>query len=253
MVTDALGHPATVLLLGGSSEIGSAVAAGLVARGAQTVVLAGRDRDRLQAAAGSLQTAGAQVHIVDFDADQPDTHHAVVQQVVARHGDLDVTILAFGVLGDQTRDERDPDAAVAVTRTNYLGAVSALTVLGNQLRSQGHGAIVVLSSVAGERVRRSNYIYGASKAALDGFALGVGEALRGSGATVLVVRPGFVHTQMTHGQPAAPLSTTPKQVAAAALHALDTGADIVWVPGALRPVLAVLRHLPRSVFRRLPI
>ena len=171
MVTDALGRPATVLLLGGSSEIGGAITAALVARGARTVVLAGRDHHALQTAAGPLQAAGAQVHTVDFDADQPHTHHAVVQQVVARHGDIDVTILAFGVLGDQTRDERDPAGAAAVTRTNYLGAVSALTVLGNQLRSQGHGAIVVLSSVAGERVRRSNYIYGASKAALDGFAL----------------------------------------------------------------------------------
>ncbi len=253
MVTDALGRPATVLLLGGSSEIGGAITAALVARGARTVVLAGRDHHALQTAAGPLQAAGAQVHTVDFDADQPHTHHAVVQQVVARHGDIDVTILAFGVLGDQTRDERDPAAAVAVTRTNYLGAVSALTVLGNQLRSQGHGAIVVLSSVAGERVRRSNYIYGASKAALDGFALGLGEALRGSGATVLVVRPGHVHTRMTQGLPAAPLSTTPEQVAAAALHALDTCAEIVWVPGVLRLVLTVLRHLPRNVFRRLPV
>ena len=112
---------------------------------------------------------------------------------------------------------------------------------------------MVLSSVAGERVRRSNYIYGASKAALDGFALGLGEALRGSGGTVLVVRPGYVHTRMTQGLPAAPLSTTPKQVAAATLHALDTGAEIVWVPGTLRLVLTVLRHLPRNVFRRLPV
>lgn len=232
MVTDALGRPGTVLVLGGSSEIGLAIAAQLNAR---TTVLAGRTLP------------------VRFDADDTDSHQQVIDDVVAEHGDLDVVVLAFGVLGDQARDEVDPGRAVAVMRTNLLGAVSAMTVVGNQLRTQGHGTLVVLSSVAGERVRRTNYVYGASKAGLDGFALGLGESLRGSGARVLVVRPGFVHTKMTAGLPKAPLSTTPEKVAAATVKGIASGAELVWAPGALRVLMSVLRHVPRSVFRRLPI
>jgi decaprenylphospho-beta-D-erythro-pentofuranosid-2-ulose 2-reductase len=249
VVTDALGRPGTVLLLGGTSEIGLAVARALVARGARTVVLAGRDAEALRA----VQLPGATVNAVAFDADDTASHQAVVDDVVARHGDLDVVVLAFGVLGDQERDETDPAAAVAVARTNFLGVVSALTVVGNRLRDQGHGSAVLLSSVAGERVRRSNYVYGASKAGADGFALGLGEALRGSGAHVLVVRPGFVRTRMTAGMKAAPLSTGPDEVAEVVLRGLDKGADLVWAPGALRVVMSVLRHVPRGLFRRLPV
>ncbi|MGZ6803487.1 MAG: decaprenylphospho-beta-D-erythro-pentofuranosid-2-ulose 2-reductase [Nocardioidaceae bacterium] len=249
MVTDALGRPGTVLVLGGASEIGLAVARALVARGARTVVLAGRDVAALRA----LQLPGASVDAVEFDADDVTTHQGVLDDVVARHGDLDVVVLAFGVLGDQARDETDPAAAVAVARTNFLGVVSALTVVGNRLREQGHGSAVLLSSVAGERVRRSNYVYGASKAGADGFALGLGDALRGTGAHVLVVRPGFVRTRMTAGLRAAPLSTGPAEVAAVVLRGLDRGADLVWAPGALRVVMSLLRHLPRGLFRRLPV
>ena len=243
MVTDALGRPGTVLVLGGGSEIGLAIARALNAR---TTVLAGRNPLALK----QIPLAS---DVVQFDADDTSSHQAVIDDVVARHGDLDVVVLAFGVLGDQSKDEVDAEAAVAVMRTNLLGAVSVMTVVGNRLRLQGHGKLVVLSSVAGERVRRSNYVYGASKAGLDGFALGLGEALRGSGAGVLVVRPGFVHTRMTEGLEAAPLSTTPEKVAEVTVKALASGAELVWVPGPLRLVMAVLRHIPRQVFRKLPV
>ncbi len=232
MVTDALGRPGTVLVLGGRSEIGLAIAHALNPR---TLVLAGRGMP------------------VEFDADDVDSHQRVIGGVVAAHGDLDVVVLAFGVLGDQEQDELDPARAVGVMRTNLIGGVSALTVVATQLRTQGHGAAVVLSSVAGERVRRSNYVYGASKAGLDGFALGVGEALRGTGARVLVVRPGFVATRMTAGLPKAPLSTTPEKVAQVVVKGLATGADVVWAPAPLRLVMSVLRHIPRPLFRKLPV
>ena len=233
-------------MLGGGSEIGLAIAQGLVDQGARTVVLAGRHPLLLK----EIPLA---TDAVMFDADDLDSHQQIIDDVVARHGDLDVVILAFGVLGDQSQDELSADRAVAVMRTNLLGAVSVMTIVGNQLRTQGHGRLVVLSSVAGERVRRSNYVYGASKAGLDGFALGLGEALRGTGAGVLVVRPGFVHTRMTEGLAAAPLSTTPSKVAEVTLNGLASGVDLVWAPGPLRLVLAVLRHVPRPVFRKLPI
>jgi Short-chain dehydrogenases of various substrate specificities len=111
---------------------------------------------------------------------------------------------------------------------------------------------VVLSSVAGERVRAANFVYGATKAGIDGFCQGLGDALVGSGVRVLIVRPGFVPTKMTAGRDKAPFSTTPEGVAEAVMRGLERGDEMVWAPPVLRFVMAVARHLPRPVFRRLP-
>lgn len=250
---NAVGDVQTVLVLGGGSDIGLAIAVRLVGAGARTVVLAGRNPAGYDAATSALRAAGAtEVVNVAFDADDTDSHPTLIADVVAKVGDLDVTVAAFGVLGDQAVDETDAGAAVAVARTNYVGGVSVLTVIGNRLRAQGHGALVVLSSVAGERVRRSNFVYGSSKAGLDGFATGLADALHGSGARVLVVRPGFVVSKMTTGMDPAPLSTTPEKVAEATVKALAGSATVIWVPGALRLLMSVLRHVPRPLFRRLP-
>ena len=128
-------------------------------------------------------------------------------------GDLDVVVMAFGVLGSQTDFDRDPVAAAAAVTVNYTGSVSIGLAVAARLRAQGHGRLVVLSSVAGERVRSANFVYGSSKAGLDGFAQGLGDSLEGTGAKVLVVRPGFVHSSMTAGMAAAPFSSTPDKVA----------------------------------------
>ncbi len=247
---DALGSVASVLVLGGSSDIGVATAAELVSRGAKRVVLAGRPSGRLDDAASGLR-AGAEVTVVPFDADDVASHAATVGRAF-EGGDIDVVVVAFGALGDQEAAERDPAVAVALALTNYVGALSALTVTARLLRDQGHGAIVVLSSVAGERVRRSNYVYGSTKAGLDGFCQGLAAALVGSGVRLLVVRPGFVRTKMTAGLAAPPLSTTPEAVATAAADALVAGRGVIWVPAAFRYVMTVLRHLPTPVFRKLP-
>lgn len=251
---NAVGDVQTVLVLGGGSDIGLATAARLVRQGASTVVLAGRRPETYAEAEQVLRAAGAAaVHRVSFDADDTDSHPQVIRDVVAAVGDLDVTVLAFGVLGDQSVAEHDPAVAVAVARTNYLGAVSAMTVVSEQLRAQGHGALVVLSSVAGERVRRSNFVYGSTKAGTDGFATGLADALQGSGARVLVVRPGFVVSKMTAGMDKVPMSTTPEDVAEVVVKGLRGWATVVWAPPALRLVMSVLRHVPRPLFRRLPV
>lgn len=249
---DAFGIPQSLLVLGGTSEIALATARRLIARRTRTVWLAGRASVALEQAAESLRAQGAEVHTVAFDALDPDSHETVLGKVFAE-GDIDLVLLAFGILGDQARDEREPLSAVRVAQTNYTGAVSAGLVSARALQSQGHGSLVVLSSVAGERARRSNFIYGSSKAGLDAFAQGLGDALHGTGAHVMVVRPGFVHTKMTAGLADAPMSSTPEQVAAAIETGLRRRAETVWVPGPLRLVMSVLRHAPRAVFRRLPI
>ncbi|GCB46580.1 decaprenylphospho-beta-D-erythro-pentofuranosid-2-ulose 2-reductase [Streptomyces sp. NL15-2K] len=249
---DAFGIPQSLLILGGTSEIALATARRLIARRTRTVWLAGRPSPALETAASHLRALGADVRTVRFDALDPDSHETTLGKVFA-DGDVDMVLLAFGVLGDQAHDERDPAAAVRVARTNYTGAVSAGLVSARALQTQGHGSLVVLSSVAGERARRSNFIYGSSKAGLDTFTQGLGDALHGTGAHVMVVRPGFVRSKMTAGLPEAPLATTPEAVATAIELGLRRRSETVWVPGALRVVMAGLRHLPRGVFRRLPV
>ena len=251
---DALGAVQSVLVLGGSSEIGVAVASALAGPRHASVVLAGRHPDALREAAASVAAAGAaRVETVAFDALDPPSHDAVVERAAGMVGDLDVVVVAFGVLGDQARDEAGGDGAVRVASTNYVGGVSAGLAATRRLRAQGHGTIVFLSSVAGERARKANFVYGSSKAGLDGFALGLGDSLVGTGVRVVVVRPGFVLGRMTAGRKPAPLATTPAAVGAATADAVARGRELVWVPGALRWVFAGLRHLPRPLWRRLPL
>ncbi len=251
---DALGSVGSVLVLGGASEIGVAIASLLAAPRSATVILAGRSGERLASAARTVADAGAgRVEILDFDALQTSTHDEVIEQAaVLAGGDLDVIVVAFGLLGDQSRDEAGGTGALDVATVNYVGAVSAGLASARILRRQGHGTIVALSSVAGERVRRANFVYGSSKAGMDGFFQGLSDSLAGSGPSVLVVRPGFVVGRMTDGMRPAPMATTPEAVAAATLSALQSGRSIVWVPGQLRFVMAVMRHLPRVVWRKVP-
>ena len=242
----------TVLVLGGRSEIGIAVARRL-APGA-TVVLAARRSDDLDAEERSVREAGAvAVDRVEFDADDLASHAPLLDDLVARHGRLDVVVVAFGLLGDQARAEDDPDHAVQIVHTDYVAHVAILTRLATLLRGQeGPSTLVVYSSVAGARVRRANYVYGSAKAGLDGFASGLADALHGSGVRLLLVRPGFVVGRMTTGMTPAPLSSTPDQVADATVAALRSGKGEVWVPAALQPVFALLRHAPRALWRRMP-
>jgi NAD(P)-dependent dehydrogenase (short-subunit alcohol dehydrogenase family) len=241
----------TVLVLGGRSEIGLAVARRVA--GGAAVVLAARRADDLDEPERRLRNAGATaVHRVEFDADDLDRQREVLDEVVARFGPLDVVLLTFGVLGDQTRAEADVAHALAVVHTDYVAHVAVLTHLAQLLRAQGSGTLVVFSSVAGVRVRRANYVYGSAKAGLDGFSSGLADALAGSGVRLLLVRPGFVVGRMTAGMSPAPFSRTPDAVADSTVRALRTGRDEVWVPPLLRPLFAVLRHLPRAIWRRMP-
>ncbi|GAA3973421.1 decaprenylphospho-beta-D-erythro-pentofuranosid-2-ulose 2-reductase [Streptomyces sp. NBC_01352] len=249
---DAFGTPQSLLVLGGTSQIALATARRLIARRTRTVWLAGRPTPALETAASELRALGADVHTVAFDALDPDSHETALGKVFSE-GDVDMVLLAFGILGDQAHDEREPASAVRVAQTNYTGAVSAGLVAARALQTQGHGSLVVLSSVAGERARRSNFIYGSSKAGLDAFAQGLGDALHGTGVHVMVVRPGFVRSKMTAGLAETPLATTPEAVATAIELGLRRRSETVWVPGALRVVMSALRHVPRGVFRRLPV
>lgn len=248
---DALGDIQSVLVLGGGSDIAVATVEELAKSRCRSVVLAGRDPDRLAPVAERLHAAGVtEVDVVAFDADAPETHETVIDQVWADHGDLDLVLLAFGVLGDQQAFDEDPTSAAQAVATNFAGAVSSGLAVANQLRRQGHGTLAVITSVAGERARADNFVYGSTKAGLDAFAQGLGDALVGSGASVMVVRPGFVRTSMTEHLDDGPMATTVHAVATDIVAGLRRNAHTVWSPAKLRPVFAVLRHLPRPLWRK---
>lgn len=252
-MTDALDRPTSVLVLGGTSDIALATVRALRSPALRRVVLAARPSvGRDDAVAGLTAEGVAGVTAVDFDAAATSSHDELLARVFAA-GDVDVVLVAFGVLGDQQEFEDDPDLAVEAAQVNYVGAVSVCLRAARHLTAQGHGSLVVLSSVAGERARRSNFVYGSTKAGVDALASGLADALHGSGAHVLVVRPGFVRTGMTTHLEPAPLSVTAEQVADAVVAGLRRGSTVVYVPAAMRVVMSGLRHLPRAVFRRLPI
>lgn len=249
---DAVGNPQSLLLLGGTSDIALAIAEKYLAERPVKVVLAARPSERRKLAAERLRGAGAEVSEVDFDAADTESHPAVLGKAF-EGGDIDVTVVAFGLLGDAEEVWQDHAKAVQLATVNYTAAVSVGVALAEKLKKQGHGAVIALSSVAGERVRRSNFLYGSTKAGFDGFYLGLGEALRPHGVRVSVVRPGQVRTKMTEGMGKAPLEQTAEQVAEIAVDAARKGKELVWAPAQFRMVMSILRHVPRPIFRKLPI
>jgi len=244
-----------VLVLGGTSEIATAIVAELAAHGgAREVALAGRDHDGLQRIALALQSAGcARVQTLELEAREPQGHEAVIARAFELLGGVDLVIVAVGVLGERGGVPEDVGGAVEVLDVNVVGAGSLLLHSVRALREQGHGTVVVLSSVAAERPRASNAVYCASKAGVDALAQGLADAVHASGLKVMVVRPGFVTTRMTEGLEVPPFSTDAEGVARATVRGLEAGAAVVWAPAMLRWVMVVLRLLPRSLFRRLPV
>ena len=246
---NALNEPQTIVLLGGTSEIGRAIVDALVSPALRRVVLAVRDPQGAAAKVADWSFGDAEVAMVGFDATAVDTHEAVIADVAERYGDLDVVIQAFGQLGELGLD--DPLAAAELAEVNYVGAVSSGLAVAARLRAQGHGTLVVLSSVAGVRTRASNFVYGSTKAGQDAFATGLGHALASTGARVLTVRPGFVRSAMTAGMDEAPFSCDPADVGEAVAAGIRRGRSVVWVPGVLQVVFGLLRYAPGFVWRRL--
>lgn len=241
----------TIAIFGGRSEIGLEVAK-LLARD-ETVVLVSRPGP-IDEAVDLVRAAGAKdVVTYDFDADDTDSHADLIDRIERQVGPIDVAVLAFGVLGDQALAERDNRAAVRILHTDFVAQASLLTVLASRMRERGKGTLVAFSSVAGQRVRRANYVYGSAKAGLDGFASGLADALHGSGVHLIIARPGFVIGRMTAGMKPAPFSSTPAQVAHAVVERVRSGQGVeVWIPWQLRAMFAGGKVLPRSIWRRMP-
>lgn len=248
---DALGEVQSVLVLGGGSDIGRAVCKRLAHGRLNKAILAGRPEDDMESVAADLKAAGIDtVELVTWDATDVASHEEVIGGVFERFGDIDLVYVPAGLLGDQEAFDADPVYAAKVAEVNYSGLVSAGLTAAKHLKAQGHGVIAFMSSVAGLRARKSNFVYGSTKAGLDVFAQGLGDSLVGTGVRVIVVRPGFVHTKMTEGMKPAPFSTTPENVADLLADGLTKGTEVIWAPPVLKYPFFVFRLLPRGIWRK---
>jgi len=248
---DALGSVQSVLVLGGNSEIALAIVDRLVASRCKKVVLGVRSPASATTTLNRLRSAGVDADTVVFDALDPASHAKVIDSAAERMGDIDMVILAFGVLGEQSKFNADPVAAAQAASANYVGAVSSGLAAAAKLRTQGHGTIMAITSVAGVRARADNFVYGSTKAGMDAFAQGLGDSLVGTGVRCVVVRPGFVHTQMTEGLKPAPFATTPDKIADAVINGLQKNKEIIWAPPIMSILFTMLRHLPRPIWRKI--
>lgn len=251
---DATGMPQTAVVIGGSSGIAWEILELLAQRRLQTVVLAGRSLERLEEVAAQLQGLGvSKVHCRQLDVTATATLDPFVQKVVEELDQIDLVLVAAGQLGTAVIEDLDAASVESLIAANFSGPAALVTGFVEHLVRQGSGRVVLLSSVAGVRVRKANFVYGSAKAGLDGFGLGLSDALAGSGVSVTVVRPGFVKTKMTAGLKAPPFSVSARTVAEAVVRGLETGQAVVWVPSQLRWLFALLRLLPQSVWRRLSL
>jgi decaprenylphospho-beta-D-erythro-pentofuranosid-2-ulose 2-reductase len=242
-------------VLGGTSEIAEAIVRELAWGGTSEAVLVARDANALAAAATRLQAAGCSrvETLAGLDAAAPASHRELIARAFAALEHVDLVIVAVGLLGERGGLPEDIPAALEVLNVNVVGAGSLVMESARALQERGGGTLLVLSSLAAERPRRANAVYSASKAALDGLGQGLGDALRDSGVRVVVVRPGFVHTRMTRGLPAPPLTSTPEEVARATVRGLQRGAHTVWAPRSVRAAGMLMRLIPRPLFRRLSL
>ena len=252
MIT-AVGVPQTLLLLGGTSEIGLAICVEYLQQGPMRVVLACLPGDPgIEDARAQMTASGATaVDVVDFDATATDTNPDAVDSCFSG-GDVDVAIVAFGLLGENEQLWTDQAKAVQIAQINYTGAVSVGVLLGEKMKKQGYGRIIAMSSAAGLRARRSNFVYGSTKAGLDSFYTGLGYALSEHGVDVLLIRPGQVRTRMSAHVDEAPLTINKDEVARIAVKNSGRDKGAVFAPAAFGGVMAVLTHVPRPIFRKLP-
>jgi decaprenylphospho-beta-D-erythro-pentofuranosid-2-ulose 2-reductase len=239
--------------LGGGSDIALAVLHRLAGAGLERAVLAVRDPAQVRARLAARPLGGVEVSLERWDALDVGAHEGLLQRATgAVGGDIDLVLCAVGSLGHGAGADASPEQAAELIGSNFTGPATALTAAARHLAEQGHGSIVVLSSVAGLRARRSNYLYGSAKAGLDAFAQGLGDAIEERGVRVHVIRPGFVVSRMTRGLPQAPMATTPEVVAEAVLGVLGgRRSRTVHVPARLGPLFAGLRVVPRPLWRRI--
>ena len=250
---NGLGAVQNVFLVGGTSEIGLSIVDSIFekGRGKQLIVSVKSEAD-IERVQNELERRfnGVSVEVVVMNMLNSGSLEVTTRSTFAKF-QIDVVILAAGLLPDAEKSFSDAQVAVNSAKVNFLGQLEVGTEVIQQFKKQGYGRLVVVSSVAGERSRKDNYVYAAGKSGLDAWATGLADALHGLPIRVLVVRPGMVRTKMSAGLPEVPFTCDPDVVGKAVLKRLNRGPTLIWVPGILKIVMSILRHLPRFVFRRL--
>ncbi|HEY0760608.1 MAG TPA: SDR family oxidoreductase [Acidisarcina sp.] len=247
----ALANAPRVLVLGATSAIAIATMRLLAPAGAR-FFLVGRNPQKLEVVAQDLLTRGAADVVCEaLDLDDTAAHPALLAAAAGSLGTITIALIAHGVNGDQEKAQQDYGEAEAILRTNLLSPVSLITWLANYFESTKQGTLAVISSVAGDRGRKSNYVYGASKGALSIFLDGVRNRIDRSGAHVLTIRPGFVSTPMTAHLPQGPLFASADKVGRGILSAIEGRKDIVYLPGFWRPIMFIIRSVPGRIFKGL--
>jgi short-subunit dehydrogenase len=240
-----------ILVLGATSAIAQAVTRIYAVKGARLYLVA-RSPEKLSATAADARVRGAaEVHTRVLDLDDTGAHGGLLAEVAQALPNLDIVLIAHGVLGDQADGEREFAAAEAVLRTNLLSVLSLLTGLANDFEGRNRGTIAVISSVAGDRGRKSNYIYGTSKAAVSVFLDGLRARLDRQGVQVLTIKPGFVATPMTAHLKQGLLFASPEEIARGIVSAIERKKDVVYLPWFWRPIMFIIRLVPERIFKKL--
>jgi short-subunit dehydrogenase len=239
------------LILGANSAIAQATARILADRGG-TLFLVGRNAEKLTSFGNDLEDKHpGRIHTLQADLVNTEDHPALLEDIRSRMDPIDLVLMAHGELGDQEKAETDWVETERLLRVNFLSAVSLLTLLAPGFEQRGKGTLAVISSVAGDRGRKSNYIYGTSKGALSLFLQGLRARLHGSGVQVLTIKPGFVATPMTAHLKQGPLFAKPETIARGIVRAVDRRRDQVYLPFWWRPIMWIVRALPEPIFKRL--
>lgn len=242
-----------ILIIGATSAIAEACAKRFAAQGHSLYLLA-RNSTRLESLAQDLRVRGAAaVHCASFEACALDTHQALLDQVKTELNGLDLVLIAHGTLSDQQVCEQSVELTLQELQTNALSVIALLTRLANHFEQQRHGSIAVISSVAGDRGRQSNYIYGTAKGALSIFLQGLRNRLHKSGVQVLTIKPGFVDTPMTAALPKGPLWATPEKVALDIDKAIEKNKDVLYTPGFWMLIMLIIKSVPERLFKRLSL
>jgi short-subunit dehydrogenase len=240
-----------ILVLGATSGIAEATCRIWARQGANFVLVA-RNESNLNAVAGNLKALGAaSVEMAVVDLDNTEYHSALIAHATTALGGLDIALLAYGVLGDQSEAEQQFGVAEKILHTNFIAPVSLLTELANYCVQAHSGSLVVLSSVAGDRGRKSNYVYGSSKAGLTAFLAGLRNRVDREGVHVLTIKPGPTYTPMTAGMKGSESFARPEKVAQAIVAAVEKRKDTLYVPLKWLPIMTVIRHIPESIFKKL--
>jgi short-subunit dehydrogenase len=242
-----------VLIIGATSAIAEATARILAAR-ADSLYLVGRRADALAAIAADLKVRGApQVMFEPLDANDLGSHEPMLARATQALSGLDTVLIAHGTLGDQKACQGSAQLTVQELMTNAISSVALLTLIAQQFERQGSGTIAVISSVAGDRGRASNYVYGSAKAMVTAFLSGMRQRLSKSGVAVITIKPGFVDTPMTAAFPKGALWATPQSVAAGIVRAMDRSAAVVYLPAFWRPIMTIIRAIPERIFSRIAL